>query len=649
MTLLKLTQVSLAYGATPLLEEVSWQIARGERVCIIGRNGTGKSSMMHLVKGSRLADTGEIWRAPGLKIGELPQELPVADDKTIFEVVAEGLDGVGALLAEFNHISQNIQTDEDLNKMMHVQQELEARDGWRLQQLVDSTLSRLQLPADKKMNELSGGWRRRVLLAQALVAEPDLLLLDEPTNHLDIGAIAWLEDALLNFQGAVLFITHDRAFLQNLATRILELDRGHLIDWNGDYASFLEHKEQQLAAEETANALFDKKLAQEEVWIRQGIKARRTRNEGRVRELKALRVERSQRRERQGAANINIGAAEKSGKQVIVVNKVSFAHQGGRELIKDFSMVLQRGDRIGLLGANGSGKTTLLKLLLGDLQPTKGTIEVGTKLEVAYFDQLRHQLDPEKTVIENVGEGSDTIMINGQSKHVLSYLGDFLFSPQRARTPVKALSGGERARLLLAKLFTRPANLLVLDEPTNDLDVETLELLEEVLMEFKGTVLIVSHDRAFLDNVVTSTLVFDGSGKVREYVGGFDDWLRQGGSIRLLGASDESEMKEPVANSLGNSDLAHTTTQKNVQSLQEQENDGIVPKKKLSYKLQRELDAIPAQIDDLETELAALHEQVSQADFYLQATEHTEAVLAKVNTVQEQLDVLIERWAELDS
>ncbi len=649
MTLLKLTQVSLAYGATPLLEEVSWQIARGERVCIIGRNGTGKSSMMHLVKGSRLADTGEIWRAPGLKIGELPQELPVADDKTIFEVVAEGLDGVGALLAEFNHISQNIQTDEDLNKMMHVQQELEARDGWRLQQLVDSTLSRLQLPADKKMNELSGGWRRRVLLAQALVAEPDLLLLDEPTNHLDIGAIAWLEDALLNFQGAVLFITHDRAFLQNLATRILELDRGHLIDWNGDYSSFLEHKEQQLAAEETANALFDKKLAQEEVWIRQGIKARRTRNEGRVRELKALRVERSQRRERQGAANISIGAAEKSGKQVIVVNKVSFAHQGGRELIKDFSMVLQRGDRIGLLGANGSGKTTLLKLLLGDLQPTKGTIEVGTKLEVAYFDQLRHQLDPEKTVIENVGEGSDTIMINGQSKHVLSYLGDFLFSPQRARTPVKALSGGERARLLLAKLFTRPANLLVLDEPTNDLDVETLELLEEVLMEFKGTVLIVSHDRAFLDNVVTSTLVFDGSGKVREYVGGFDDWLRQGGSIRLLGASDESEMKEPVANSLGNSDLAHTTTQKNEQSLQKPEDDGIVPKKKLSYKLQRELDAIPAQIDTLETELAALHEQVSQADFYLQTTEHTEAVLAKINTVQEQLDVLIERWAELDS
>ncbi len=546
---------------------------------------------------------------------------------------------VRELLAQFNHISQNIVTDEDLNKMMHVQQELEARDGWRLQQLVDSTLSRLQLPADKKMNELSGGWRRRVLLAQALVAEPDLLLLDEPTNHLDIGAIAWLEDALLNFNGAVIFITHDRAFLQNLATRIFELDRGHLIDWNGDYTSFLEHKEQQLAAEETANALFDKKLAQEEVWIRQGIKARRTRNEGRVRELKALRVERSQRRERQGTANISIGGAEKSGKQVIVVDNVSFAHKGGRELIKDFSMVLQRGDRIGLLGANGSGKTTLLKLLLDDLQPTAGTIEVGTKLEVAYFDQLRHQLDPEKTVIESVGEGSDTIMINGQSKHVLSYLGDFLFSPQRARTPVKALSGGERARLLLAKLFTRPANLLVLDEPTNDLDVETLELLEEVLMEFKGTVLIVSHDRAFLDNVVTSTLVFDGTGRVREYVGGFDDWLRQGGSIRLLGVTDDLEGPEPAAIESKPVEAAPQPTAA----------ESAEPKKKLSYKLQRELDEIPGKIDALETELAALHEQVSQADFYQQSLEKTEAVLAKINTVQEQLDALIERWAELDS
>ena len=373
MTLLKLTDVSLAYGNNPLLDGVSWQIARGERVCIIGRNGTGKSSMLSLVKGSQLPDDGEIWRAPGLKIGELPQELPVADERTVFDVVAEGLAGVGQLLADYHHLSQNIQNEADLDKLMHVQQELEAKDGWRLQQLVDSTLSRLQLPADKTLAELSGGWRRRVLLAQALVSEPDLLLLDEPTNHLDIGAIAWLEEALTGFNGAVLFITHDRAFLQNLATRILELDRGHMIDWNGDYASFLVHKEQQLAAEETANALFDKKLAQEEVWIRQGIKARRTRNEGRVRALKALRAERSERREHQGKANLQIDAAEKSGKQVIVVEHASFAHPGGEPLIRDFSMVLQRGDRIGLLGANGTGKTTLLKLLLGDLQPTSGT------------------------------------------------------------------------------------------------------------------------------------------------------------------------------------------------------------------------------------------------------------------------------------
>ncbi|WMR33050.1 ATP-binding cassette domain-containing protein, partial [Metapseudomonas otitidis] len=496
MTLLKFSDVSLAYGAMPLLDKVSWQIARGERVCVIGRNGTGKSSMLRLVKGEQHADDGEIWRAPALKIGELPQELPRADERTVFDVVAEGLAGVGELLAQYHHLSQNIRDEHDLERLTHVQQELEAKDGWRLQQLVDSTLSRLQLPADKTLAELSGGWRRRVLLAQALVSEPDLLLLDEPTNHLDIGAIAWLEEALSGFGGAVLFITHDRSFLQNLATRILELDRGNLIDWNGDYASFLVHKEQQLAAEETANALFDKRLAQEEVWIRQGIKARRTRNEGRVRALKAMRMERAERRERQGRATFQLETADKSGKQVIVVENVGFAHPGGELLIRDFSMVLQRGDRIGLLGANGTGKTTLLKLLLGDLQPTQGSIEVGTKLEVAYFDQLRHALEPEKTVIDNLAEGREFITVGGQNRHVLSYLGDFLFSPQRARTPVKALSGGERARLLLAKLFSKPANLLVLDEPTNDLDVETLELLEEVLLEFPGTVLMVSHDRA---------------------------------------------------------------------------------------------------------------------------------------------------------
>lgn len=634
MTLLKLTNVSLAYGSNPLLDGVSWQIARGERVCIIGRNGTGKSSMLSLVKGSQLPDDGEIWRAPGLKIGELPQELPLADERTVFDVVAEGLAGVGKLLADYHHLSQNIHNDSDLDKLMHVQQELEAKDGWRLQQLVDSTLSRLQLPADKTLAELSGGWRRRVLLAQALVSEPDLLLLDEPTNHLDIGAIAWLEEALTGFNGAVLFITHDRAFLQNLATRILELDRGHMIDWNGDYASFLAHKEQQLAAEETANALFDKKLAQEEVWIRQGIKARRTRNEGRVRALKALRAERSERREHQGKANIQIDAAEKSGKQVIVVEHASFAHPGGAPLIRDFSTVLQRGDRIGLLGANGTGKTTLLKLLLGDLQPTSGKVEAGTRLEVAYFDQLRHQLDLEKTVIDNVAEGRDFITIDGQSRHVLSYLGDFLFSPQRARTPVKALSGGERARLLLAKLFSKPANLLVLDEPTNDLDVETLELLEEVLLNFQGTVLMVSHDRAFLDNVVTSTLVFEGNGVVREYVGGYQDWLRQGGSPRLLGVADSKEAKEAKVEASQNSQTPVA--------------EPAPAKKKLSYKVQRELDSLPGKIDAVEKGIAAMQAEMAKPDFYQQSAQRTGETIAKLEALQSELDALLERWAELE-
>ncbi|MFJ3049514.1 ATP-binding cassette domain-containing protein [Pseudomonas nitroreducens] len=635
MTLLKLTDVSLAFGTTPLLDKVSWQIARGERVCIIGRNGTGKSSMLKLVKGEQKPDDGDIWRAPSLKIGELPQELPRADDRTVYDVVAEGLAEVGELLAQYHHLSMHIESEEDLNKLARVQQDLEARDGWRLGQLVDTTLSRLQLPADKTLAELSGGWRRRVLLAQALVAEPDLLLLDEPTNHLDIGAIAWLENALADFPGAVLFITHDRSFLQAVATRILELDRGHLIDWNGDYASFLVHKEQELAAEEAANALFDKRLAQEEVWIRQGIKARRTRNEGRVRALKAMRNERADRRDRQGKASFQMETAEKSGKQVIVVEKAGFAHPGGPALIRDFSLVLQRGDRIGLLGANGTGKTTLLKLLLGDLQPTSGSVKEGTRLEVAYFDQLRHQLEPEKTVIDNISEGREFITINGQNRHVLSYLGDFLFSPQRARTPVKALSGGERARLLLAKLFSKPANLLVLDEPTNDLDVETLELLEEVLLTFDGTVLMVSHDRAFLDNVVTSTLVFEGEGRVREFVGGYQDWLRQGGSPKLLGVGEEKGDKPAAAPAAEEPAVVSAPVE-------------AAPKKKLSYKLQRELEAIPGQIEALEAEMAALQEETASPDFYQRPQDEAQAALARLGTLQEDLDRLIERWAELE-
>ena len=638
MALLKFTNVSLAFGVTPLLDGVSWQIERGERVCIIGRNGTGKSSLLRIVKGEQQADDGEVWRAPALKIGELPQELPRADDRSVFDVVAAGLAGVGELLAEYHHLTQDTSGELDMERLMHVQQELEARDGWRLQQLVESTLSRLQLPAEKTLAELSGGWRRRVLLAQALVAEPDLLLLDEPTNHLDIGAIAWLEDALRGYPGAVLFITHDRAFLQALATRILELDRGNLIDWQGDYASFLVHKEQQLAAEETANALFDKRLAQEEVWIRQGIKARRTRNEGRVRALKAMRNERSERRERQGKANLLLETADKSGKQVILAEHMSYAHPGGEPLIRDLTLMIQRGDRIGLLGPNGSGKTTLLKLLLGDLQPTAGKIQYGTKLEIAYFDQLRLQLEPEKTVIDNLAEGREFITINGQDRHVLSYLGDFLFSPQRARTPVKALSGGERARLLLAKLFSKPANLLVLDEPTNDLDVETLELLEEVLLSFEGTVLMVSHDRAFLDNVVTSTLVFEGAGRVQEYVGGYHDWLRQGGSPRLLGVQTREDGKS--AQPASKSEPAPVATLVAATA--------APAKRKLSYKEQRELDALPAAIETAEIELEALQTAIADPGFYQLPAEVSRGKLARMEALQAELDRLIERWAELE-
>ncbi|EZQ17095.1 MULTISPECIES: ATP-binding cassette domain-containing protein [Halopseudomonas] len=635
MALLSFTDVSLAYGLNPLLHKVSFQLDRGERVCLIGRNGAGKSSLFRLVTGEQPADEGELWFAPGLKIGQLPQELPEAGQMKVYDVVAAGLEGVGELLAEYHRLVHGEMGEAELAQLEKVQGQLESKDGWRLNQLVETTLTRLGLPAEKTMAELSGGWRRRVLLAQALVGEPDVLLLDEPTNHLDIHTIAWLEQVLLEFRGAVLFITHDRQFLQALATRILELDRGQLIDWQGDYRSFLEHKEQQLAAEATANALFDKKLAQEEVWIRQGIKARRTRNEGRVRALKAMRDERARRIERQGKASFQMETADASGKRVIELDQVNFAWPGQRPLVRNLSTNVIRGDRIGLIGNNGSGKSTLLKLMLGQLEPTSGTIKHGTKLEVAYFDQLRGQLDLEKTVIDNLSEGRDFIEINGERRHVISYLGDFLFSPERTRTPVKALSGGERARLLLARLFSKPANVLVLDEPTNDLDVETLELLEEVLAGFDGTVLLVSHDRAFLDNVVTSSLVFEGHGNVREYVGGYADWLRQGGKVELLAewGDDVSESPAPTESAVepepAKAPAAKTKT-------------------KLSYKLQRELDALPALLEKLEAELEALQQQVSDPEFYLQAHEQTAPVLAALESKQGELDQALERWAELE-
>lgn len=632
MALLSFSDVSLAYGLNPLLDKVSFQLDRGERVCLIGRNGAGKSSLFRVITGEQSADEGELWFAPGLKIGQLPQELPEAGELKVYDVVAAGLTGVGELLAEYHALISGEMGEAELLRLEQVQGQLESKDGWRLGQLVDTTLTRLGLPADKRMSELSGGWRRRVLLAQALVAEPDVLLLDEPTNHLDIHTIDWLEQVLLEFRGAVLFITHDRQFLQALANRIMELDRGQLIDWKGDYRTFLEHKEQELAAEATANALFDKKLAQEEVWIRQGIKARRTRNEGRVRALKAMRDERASRVERQGRASFQLEAADASGKRVIELENVSFAWPGQSPLVRNLTTNVLRGDRIGLIGNNGSGKSTLLKLMLGKLEPVSGTVKHGTKLEVAYFDQLRDQLDLERTVIDNIAEGRDFIEIDGRQRHVISYLGDFLFSPERARTPVKALSGGERARLLLARLFSKPANVLVLDEPTNDLDVETLELLEDVLGEFKGTVLLVSHDRAFLDNVVTSSLVFEGKGNVREYVGGYADWLRQGGKIESLaewGTAEQDVVVTPVPETVVTPAPA-------------------APKAKLSYKLQRELDALPMLLEKLEAELNALQQQVSGPDFYQQAHEQTAPVLAALEAKQTELDQALERWAELD-
>ncbi|WP_150303994.1 ATP-binding cassette domain-containing protein [Pseudomonas saliphila] len=633
MALLSFTDVSLAYGLNPLLQKVSFQLERGERACLIGRNGAGKSSLFKLVNGEQTADDGEIWYAPGLKIGQLPQELPEAGDQLVYDVVAAGLIGVGELLAEYHHLVHGEMGEAELERLEKVQSRLEAKDGWRLNQLVETTLTRLGLPAEKPMSELSGGWRRRVLLAQALVAEPDVLLLDEPTNHLDIHTIAWLEQVLLDFRGAVLFITHDRQFLQALATRIMELDRGQLIDWQGNYVSFLEHKEQQLAAEASANALFDKRLAQEEVWIRQGIKARRTRNEGRVRALKAMRDERAQRVERQGRASFQLETADSSGKRVIEVENISFGYPGQRPLIRNLTTAVMRGDRIGLIGNNGSGKSTLLKLLLGQLEPTSGIVKHGTRLEVAYFDQLRGQLDLERSVIDNIAEGREFIEINGERRHVISYLGDFLFSPERSRTPVKALSGGERARLLLARLFSKPANMLVMDEPTNDLDVETLELLEEVLAGFDGTVLIVSHDRAFLDNVVTSSLVFEGNGKVREYVGGYADWLRQGGKIEAL-----AEWGDDAAAQAAEHDAPPTPAPVAAPA----------PKAKLSYKLQRELDALPELLERLESELQAVQKQVNAPNFYQQSHEQTAPAIEALETKQAELDRALERWAELD-
>ena len=641
MALVRLEKVSIAFGHHALLDEASLVISKGERICVVGRNGAGKSTMLKLVSGEQTLDSGSLWVQPGLKIGQLAQDLPVAGDDTVFDIIADGIPGVGQLIRDYHHLVMNIVGDDDLKKLEHLQHELESKDGWALTQRVESIISRLNLPADTPMKSLSGGWRRRVALARALVSEPDLLLLDEPTNHLDIETIAWLEQQVSEFRGAVLFITHDRAFLQKLATRIVELDRGQLTIWEGNYPSFLEHKEHMLEVEERQNAEFDKKLAQEEAWIRQGIKARRTRNEGRVRALQDLRKERSQRRERQGTANITLDKADSSGKLVAELEDVSYSW-GNKPIIRNLTTRVIRGDRIGLLGRNGAGKSTLLKLFLGQLEPQSGNLKMGSKLEVAYFDQLRAQLEPEKSVMDNVAAGQTSITIGGRDKHVMSYLQDFLFSPERARTPVKALSGGECNRLLLAKLFTKPANMLVLDEPTNDLDVETLELLEELIANFDGTVFLVSHDRAFMDNVVTSVFAFEGDGLVKEYVGGYSDWVRQGGKFPPESAGGDGNDSDTLK--------TEATAEAPAKAESEKPAEKPAPKgKKLSYKLQRELDQLPGVIEKLEAELEELHTITGDGAFYQGDPAKVAKTLDKLQHKESELETAMDRWVELEA
>ena len=627
MPLLRLDTASLHYGTQVLLDEVDLTIRKGDKLGLLGRNGAGKTTLLRILAGEIPPDSGERWLRPGVRLARLEQTLPEADQTSVYNMVASGLEETGRLLGQYHQLVLDENTDMDV--LARVQQQLESVDGWNLQQRVETTISQLQLPADTPMGELSGGWRRRVALARALVTQPDILLLDEPTNHLDIPAIQWLEEQLQAFRGSLVLITHDRRFLQNVVNGIAELDRGHLSVWRGDYRGFLRHREQELEAEERANALFDKKLAQEEVWIRQGIKARRTRNEGRVRALQAMRQERNQRRERQGSASFGVESAGQSGKIVAELQGVSHAF-GDQVIIRDFSTIVQRGDRIGIVGPNGAGKSTLVKILLGELQPDAGQVKFGSKLEVAYSDQLRDTLDPDKNLIDNICGGQDFIEINGRKRHAISYLGDFLFSPDRVRTPARALSGGEQNRAVLARLFSKPANLLVLDEPTNDLDIETLELLEEILLNFEGTVLLVSHDREFMDNVVTSLLVLEGDGVITEHAGSYSDWEARGFS--LASPSGGTAQPDPIGENEATAPAAPPRT----------------GKRKLSYKDQRELDGLPALIESMEQRQQQLEEAVSQADFYQRDHENVEQVLAELADVQAELEQAFTRWAELE-
>ena len=629
MPLIQLSEVSLAFGHVPLLDHVDLVIEPGRRIGLIGRNGTGKSSLLRVIEGTSKCDDGKVWRAPDLKLATVSQEPLFEPGLTVFEAVAEGLGKGNQLLVEYHaaaHAFAEDHENEALAARMHeLQERLDATNGWSLQHKVDSTLTRLSLDPDRKVDELSGGLKKRVALARALVLEPGLLLLDEPTNHLDVASIEWLEGVMQSYAGSVLFVTHDRSFLDSVANEIIELDRGYLTTYSGNFSAYQVRKAEDLATEAVHNRKFDKFLAQEEVWIRKGVEARRTRNEGRVLRLEQLRLERAARRERVGKVELQIGEAERSGKLVAELEGVTKTY-GGRDVVKDFSCRLLRGDKIGLIGPNGSGKTTLLKLILGEIQPDAGTVQLGTKLAVAYFDQFRAALDEEATLSDTINPGADFVEVDGVRKHVISYLGDFLFPPERAKALVKSLSGGERNRLLLARLFSRPANVLVLDEPTNDLDIETLELLEELLQTYKGTLFLVSHDRTFLDNVVTQTIASEGEGGWKEYAGGYSDWQRFSKAGRAEAKAEAVREEKKAA-----------TAQKKP------------AKVKLNYKESRELADLPGRIDTLEKEQAAIAARLSDPALYQDKADEAVKLQKRTAQIEDELLAALTRWEELDA